>query len=539
MLANAILVFYVPSVFNGFVYDDHAVILEEPRGRGVADLLHVFVEPHYRGLPYYRPVTRFSLLAQKAVHGDRPGLFHLGNAVLAGGAAAAALMLLRSPGLGIGAGPALLAAAAFAVHPVASSCVYPIASGRETLLPAVVMLAAAAAWLRGRLGLALALLPVALLAKEQAVALPAVFAWADFCGLSPQAPARRLAAWPAWARRHVGPSAIAIAYLVGRHTLFGGGEWRLAILDDPTGPLLSILFALQVAFAPFVALQYEPEVATWLSPARLAAACVLVAGLLLAARRVRAPTARVLLFWGGWFVLVQLPTSNLLLQDARFEERYVFLALLSIPAVAAGIATPLWERPQRRRALAIAGSIVIAALGAVSLGRAAAFRDDVAFATAWIASDPRAPEPHHMLGLAAAEQGRPEEAIGHYRKVLEIAPATPEIHINIASALVTVGHDAEARAHVEEALRIDPGHPEAHLLLGTILDREGQIESAIEQYRAALASEPYLAAAHGQLGAALARQGKMEEAAAHLRESLRLDPAQPGVRRALDALPHP
>lgn len=539
MLANAILVFYLPGVFNGFVYDDYAVILEETRGRGVADLLHVFVEPHYRGLPYYRPVTRFSLLAQKAVHGDRPGLFHLGNAVLAGGAAAAALMLLRSPALGIGAGPALLAAAAFAVHPIASSCVYPIASGRETLLPAVVILAAAAAWLRGRIGLALALLPVALLAKEQAVVLPAVFMWADLCGLAPQAPARRLAAWPAWARRHAGPIAIAIAYFVARQALFGGGEWRPAILDNPTGPLLSMLFALQVACAPFAALHYEPEVAAWFSAARLAAAGAVVSGLLVAARRVRAPAPRVLLFWGGWFVLVQLPTSNLLLQDARFEERYVFLALLAIPAVAAGIATPLWERPDRRRALAVAGSIAIAALGAVSLGRAAAFRDDVAFATAWIQSEPSAPEPHHMLGLAAAEQGKAEEAIGHYRKVLELAPATPEIHINIASALVTVGRDAEARTHAEEALRIDPGHPEAHLLLGTILDRQGQIDSAIEQYRAALASEPYLAAAHAQLGAALARQGKTGEAAAHLRESLRLDPLQPGVQRALDALTPP
>lgn len=87
---------------------------------------------------------RASLLAQKALHGDRPAVFHLGNALLAG-VAAAAFVLLRATRLGVGVAPAWWAAAIFAAHPVASSAVYPIASSCETFLPALLILAAVAA----------------------------------------------------------------------------------------------------------------------------------------------------------------------------------------------------------------------------------------------------------------------------------------------------------------------------------------------------------------------------------------------------------
>src|SRR5690606_21620362 len=128
-----------------------------------------------------------------------------------------------------------------------------------------------------------------------------------------------------------------------------------------------------------VALVYEPEVATWLSPARLALAAAALAALAWAARRSGAPPRRVTLFWVAWFVLAQLPTANLLRQEARFDERYAFLALLALPALAAGVAVPWWRSARGRRAIVAAAGALALALGAISQGRAAAFRDDDAF----------------------------------------------------------------------------------------------------------------------------------------------------------------
>ncbi|MDX1387862.1 MAG: hypothetical protein R3344_01650, partial [Acidobacteriota bacterium] len=102
-----------------FGYDDEVLVIDQPRPRTASDLARAFTRPHYGGLPYYRPVVRVTYLAQKAVHGDRPAAFRLANAVLAALLLPLAYVLLRRPVFGIRAGPALLSAAVFALHPVA------------------------------------------------------------------------------------------------------------------------------------------------------------------------------------------------------------------------------------------------------------------------------------------------------------------------------------------------------------------------------------------------------------------------------------
>ena len=535
VLAAAVALLYVPSVANDFVYDDHEVIEIQPRPAGVGDLARVFAEPHFRGLPYYRPVVRASLLAQKAVHGDRPALFHLGNALLAGLAAAAAFALLRSPPLGVGVAPAWWAAAVFAVHPVASSVVYPIASGRETLLPAVLILAAVAGWLRDRRGVALVGFAAALFAKEQAAVVPLLFALADLCGVASGAPPLRLDRARAWLQRYAGVIAVALAYGAIRQRVLGPTQYGLAFLEDPVRPFFSLLFGAQVAFAPFAELHYEPERALWFAPARVAIALAGIAALAVAARRAAAPPLRVALFWVGWFVATQLPTANLLRQEAPFDERYAFLALLAFPAVAATTATALWSRPGARRAAIALGTAIALALAAVTWHRAAAFRDDAAFAAQWLRTNPDSPEAHHLLAVLAAERGDFAVAVTQYGAALRAAPDSPDLHVNLAVALAQLGRDAEARSELEAALRLDPGHPEAHATLGTLLAREGHLEEAVAHHRAAVRGAPRLAVAHQNLGAALARLGRYDEAEAEFREALRLDPHAPAIAKNLAA----
>jgi tetratricopeptide (TPR) repeat protein len=535
-LAIGVTALYLGALRSDFVYDDHEVIRAQPVPASAGDWSRLFAEPHFHGLPYYRPVTRATLLAQKALHGDRPAPFHAANALLAGAAAVLAYALLRAPALALPPALAALAAALFAVHPAASSCVYPIASGRETLLPGVAMLAAVAAWLRGRRALAHATLGLALFAKEQAVVLPALFALADACRLAPRAPPLRPSAAGAWLRRHGLAIALAAFYLLVRQRVLGGRGWQVAVLDDPQGPVLSLLFAVQTAFAPFVGLVYEPEAAVWLSPVRLAGAFAALVALAALARGLRAPPAPTLVFWAGWFVLVQLPTANWLRQEARFDERYAWLALLAIPAVAAGAVAPHWTRDGVRRAAVAVAAGAVLALAAISATRAAPFRDDEAFAAQWLRTDPGAAEAHHLLGMRAAARGDPAAAIPHYRAALARAPESADLRANLAAALAAQGREVEALAELEQALRLDPSHPEAHLNAGILLARQGLADAAIEHWRAAIRADPGRAAAHARLGVALARRGEREEAAAHLREALRLDPGDAGVRRELDQL---
>lgn len=534
-LGVAIALLYAPSLANDFVYDDHEVIEVQPRPTGIADLTRVFAEPHFRGLPYYRPVVRASLLAQKTLHGNRPALFHLGNALLAGVAAAAAFVLLRAPRLGVDVAPACWAAAIFAAHPVASSAVYPIASGRETLLPAVLILSAVAAWLRAHRGVALGCFAASLFAKEQAAVVPLLFVLADLCGVAAGAPPLRVAQIRAWIQRYAGVVAVTLAYVAVRQRVLGATHYDLAVLDDPAGPLRSLLFGVQVALAPFAQLHYEPEFAVWFSPSRLTIAVAILAALGVLVRSAGAPPARALLFWAGWFVIAQIPTANLLRQEAPFDERYAFLALLAFPAVAATSATALWSRPRARAASIAIGAAIAALLAFVTLGRSAAFRDDAAFAAQWLRTNPASPEAHHLLAVLATQHGDFEGAITHYREALRNAPTSPDLHVNLGVALAQLGREAEARGELEAALRIDPGHPEAHAALGALLARAGRLDEAIAHHREAVRAAPRFAVAHQNLGAALARLGRYAEAELEFREALRLDPRSAETARNLAA----
>lgn len=535
LLAALVALVYLPSLGNGFVYDDHEVILAQPRPGSAPDLARVFAEPHFHGLPYYRPVVRATLLGQKALHGDSAPLFHLGNLLLAVAMALAARALLLRPAFGIARAPAFVAAWLFAVHPVASSVVLPVASGRETLLPALLSVLAVWAWLGGTprwRAVAVAAFAGALFGKEASVVLPVLLVAADGLGLAPDAPRGRDPG--AWLRRHAPVLAVLALYLAIRSALFAGGEWRLALLADPLGPLRSLGFALQSAVAPTWALAYEPELAVWVSAPRLGLALAVTALLAWAAWRGGAASRRAGLFWLAWLGLSLLPTANLLHQEAPYDERYAFLALLAPLAIAAAWLSRLSAQAPASGRVALAAGIVLAvAASVVSVTRARTFRDDEAFARQWLATNPRSAEAHHALGLVLVQEGRTLEGRAHYVQALSLAPDFVDARNNLAAALAAEGRMAEARAELEQVLAVDPAHPEAWNNLGLVSAAEGSLDAAETAYRRALELAPRFAEAHNNLATTLARQGRLAEAERALRAALRIAPGYADARRNL------
>ncbi|MEE9606917.1 MAG: tetratricopeptide repeat protein [Myxococcota bacterium] len=527
MLFAAVVALYAPAARLHFIYDDHALVVgPAPGSAGELGrrLVEQFVrrDPHW-DLPYYRPLPRSTYLAQQFAHGNDPRLFHLFNVLLTATAALLAYALLRTPAFGVSPGPAWLAGALFAFHPVASSCAYPI-SARETLMPAIFVMASLAAFLRagGRwYALAVALFAAALLCKEQAAIVPGLFALADALGLSADAPGRSPRRW---LLRYAPPVAVLAAYAAVRAALIGGEEHQLALLEHPSGPLLALLFSLQALFAPHRELLYEPRVEVWLSPWRLLLAAAACTALAVAARRrwprVRAAT----LFWLGWFLLALAPTANLLVQEARFAERYAFLAWLGPLGVAAALASDAWDRPAVRRGIVAAGALLLTAYGAISFQRSQYFASDRAFLAQWLRSDPRSAQAHYSYGQVLVREQRFEEAIGHFRRALAVNPSFLA-HNKLGLALASLDRHAEAVRHQRRALRLRPDSAQAHLQLAESLRATGELDEALLHYRRAIEGEPTLALAHYRLGLALADSGRREEAEPHLREAVRLEPA--------------
>ncbi len=519
-----VLALYAPSLRNGFVYDDHVLIIDAPAPESASDLFRVFGERHWFNLPYYRPISRSTLVAQKALHGNAPAAYHAFNTVLLAIATLVLYALLRLPVFRVAPGPALLAAAVFAVHPVASSCVYPIASGRETLIPAVFVLAALYAFLRpGAVAYAAALVAfaLALLSKEQAVVVPGLFVLADGLGLTSAPPGRDVGRW---LRRYAPVVAIAGGYALLRSWIFPGGEEiRWALFENPWGPLLSGVYALQTQLTPYLELRYEPRTQVWLSPIRLVVCAVVVAGFVGLARGRDRSARRVLWFWLGWIGLALLPTANFLMQEATFAERYTLLAGVGWLGAAAALVSPGWERPTTRRVATLSALGLTLVWGGFSLARAKTFRDDQVFHARWLASDPKAVQPHVSLGEVYRASGHWEMAERHYREALALRPDHARAHFGMAAVSAAQGDLAAAEAAYGHALDSDPEFSEAHNNLAALLERRGDFAGAARHYEQAFSLDPDPARAHRKLAALASKRGDWPAAVDQYRRALEID----------------
>jgi tetratricopeptide (TPR) repeat protein len=507
LLFASVSLLYAPSLDNEFVYDDWEVIVAQVPWTRARDAARVFVEPHglpQSQLPYYRPIPRATLLAQKTLTGDAPAPFHAANALLMGAIAVAAWWLVRAPVFGLGAGAALWVAAAFAIHPIASECVYPAASGRESAVPALFTLVSLGAWVRaGAKPRALATLAyaAALWSKELAITVPILMALADVLGVSADAPGRHLRVW---IRRFAPVVAVTALYLAVRTFVLPNwsagarepSQLLAALAAHPFGPLQSLLYFVQMTVAPSAWLRYEPPLDAWLVPWRAVAAVVFA--LAIAAMALARPPRHVALFWLGWIPIAMALHLNVLPLEVPFAERYLFVSSLGAFVLVA-LAADHAARWIPRRALSVAGVAALAGLASLTLLRDRPYRDDLAFAAQWVAASPRHANAHASHGAALARAGR----------------------------------DAEAVRALEIAVALDPRLASAHYNLGVLHGRNGRIDASIESFRETLRWWSGDPDAHYALGVLLGQRGERDAALAHLREALRLRPAFPEAVTAL------
>lgn len=162
------LLIYLPDVGHGFISDDFRWIAES-RVTSLADAAALF-GTH---IGFYRPVTSLSFAADGALWGGGAFGYGVTNVMLC--LAVAALLFASARQLGLSPPPSLLAAAVWLLNFHAINMAVLWVSGRTALLAALFSLASARAAF-GRRPLASGLLALAaMLSKEEAIALPALF----------------------------------------------------------------------------------------------------------------------------------------------------------------------------------------------------------------------------------------------------------------------------------------------------------------------------------------------------------------------------
>jgi protein O-mannosyl-transferase len=410
-----------------------------------------------------RPLTYFTFWLNYQAGGESPFGYHVVNWALH-----LVSVWLCSLALGrlLPAGAALLATAVFALHPIQTETVAYVFA-RSTLLCGLFCLAALVAWTRGRHGWAVAMHALAMLAKEEAVALPLVFALLHW------SISRNHREW-----RFIG-AMFAVAVLLGGRGLVvtllqpgtgaGAGAGISAVDYLATQSYVLARYALQMV-AP-IALNFDPDIpvlnnwrgwAFWLVWLVVA---VLALGKFSQAR-------------AGFWVLAAFaflaPTSSLIPIADLSADRRLYLVLMALGAAVAPYVP--------RRAVYVLAFVM--AWGAFT--RAQVWRTEESLWRDTVTKSPFKARPRvhlsralppaeglRVLGdltdpLAESERGRvllelqrPAEALQSFGKVLAAMPGDAGALTNRGVALAALGQSEAARADFERALAIDRCYPPA------------------------------------------------------------------------------
>jgi hypothetical protein len=322
------LAIYLPDVGHGFISDDFRWIVES-RVTSIADALGLFTA----NVGFYRPLTSLSFGIDAALWGGNPLGYGITNLALCLGVAAALLLFARQ--LGLPAPAALLAASVWMLNFHAINMAVLWLSGRTALLAALFSLAAAWAVFRARHAASGIFALAAMLSKEEAVVLPALF------------PLYRFLADSRWiGLKAVAPLWIAFSVYVALR-LQSGAFWPG---DAPS--------FYQFSFAPAIVGRNVLEYADRAGTVFVVVAAVLVAVTRTRWRDLTESERRVVHFAALWIVAMFGLTVFLPVRSSL----YALLPSLG-SALAAGAAAAAAHRrdPERFRSVAV-GLLVAAAL---------------------------------------------------------------------------------------------------------------------------------------------------------------------------------
>ena len=498
---------YAPSLGNGFVWDDHEIIVSNPQTRDLSALPAVMLSVDETA-PYYRPLARASYLLDYRLFGMNPSGFHAVSVLLHAAAVLAlfwlaALLFESQP-------PAFLAALLFAVHPVNAEAVAFI-SGRNSLLATLFSLLSVALLIvaerRGsrRLcaGSALAFF-VGLLSKETAImALPFAAGWLWFFREDRERSRRSHLLFLA-------PHLLALAGYAALRVLALRSAPPAAFRDAPAlaGRLLLNLYTvpryLGLALFPGDLAIFHPVPSPW-PVLSLVAAWVGIAAVvaLVVASRSAAGLAGL-----AWLGLNLLPIANLLPipATAPIAERYFYAPGVGLWIVLAEGARRIAARVGWR---AVAGGVAALAVGLSvrTLRRIGDWRDDLSLAESAVRAEPSAPEAHFNLGVVLQAGRDLPGARREWEETLKIYPGHALAITAVAAADAAAGDVAKAEAGLRQALAIDPRIAIAHYDLARICDRSARPGEAVTEYRAFLrytrtrGEAAFVARARARLGA--------------------------------------
>ncbi|MCC7265260.1 MAG: tetratricopeptide repeat protein [Candidatus Latescibacteria bacterium] len=532
-----VAVVYARSIPNGFCFDDHAIVAENPqviqaRWGEIFTSDYWSTTGEHTGL--YRPLTLASFALNFLLAGEGAWSFHLVNLVLHLGATALFYWVVAAC---LSPGAALLAGLCFGLHPALTEAVAGVV-GRAELLSCCLGLTGVWTWRAAKvpaqyLG-ALALLSLAPLAKESGICFPLGAAVWALC-FQPS----KLAAW-------IG--ALAAAGLSLGIKLLVLGQLQpgdIGFLDNPlayvsapvrmlNSPGLLVHYLKLLVFPWPLSADYSfnqlPVAAAPDAEVLGALGLVLSLGFLLWRALRRQPDLALWVLVGGSALVL---VANLLLAGGTlFAERLLYLPAL---AFSLGVGWAAEQLDTRKTAVLIGGWVLVAA--PLVWQRCGDWQDDLHLFRRAVEVTPASARSHYGLGRALQESGDAAGALAVYTTALAIFPRYAEAHFNRGAALLSLDRPSEALAEYRQAVQIRPGFTKA-LYAVAVLTRELEGDSAaIPAFLALLTQDPGHAAGVEGFCAILLRQGERARAVEVVEHALAANPGNAELARVQRLLP--
>ncbi|OLD63243.1 MAG: hypothetical protein AUI47_09785 [Acidobacteria bacterium 13_1_40CM_2_68_5] len=544
----------LPSVRPGFIHDDHRIIEQNERIRGL-ELLPQVVSTGYwmpgdvAGPSLYRPITLLTFTLNHSMGGLRPFGYRVVDLLLH---VLNSMLVFRLAGLRQSLDTPLLAGLLFAVHPAhtevlgevvgraellaaggALGSVLAFLTGREAGRPRTGMVRGAAPW--AWYALSLVLFVIGCLAKENAAVTPALVLAADLL-LSDRRPVYLF---------HLAGFATLGGILVLRHAVLSsaGAAAPIPFLDNPIvqwpflqGRLTALKviakYALLMIWPARMSIDYSfaaiPPVTGPLDPGALAGGALVLAW---AATSVgcghRSPGGA---FAVAWIGLALAPVANLLFPiGTLMAERLLYLPSVGFCLVSAAAITWGTDRLSGQgrwagRAARLAVALVLVALAARTVVRLRDWRDDYTIFRAALRVTPDSVRA--LFNFAAASEWGTDRLSGQGRWAGRAA--------RLAVALVLVALAARTVVRLRDwrddytifraALRVTPDSVRALFNFAAASEERGDDATATNAYTKALGLWGDFADGHYNLAGVVARQKQGDEAVAHYREAVRLQP---------------
>ena len=155
-----------------------------------------------------------------------------------------------------------------------------------------------------------------------------------------------------------------------------------------------------------------------------------------------------------------------------------------------------------------------------------------------ISVNPSSPVYRDTLGVVLLELGRPDMAVEHFKKAVELDPIYADAYFHLGTALAEARRWDDAVTAYKKALSLPTlTIPEsANQNLGLALYHLKRYQEAEQTLRFAISLDPRLQAAYYNLGLVFVAENRKEEAKAAFRQASQLGPDSPVGQAAQDRL---